>query len=187
MNLSHHPQLPVAAVESSPDEGDVQAKAALDSKNAPVVHNNAELQLHCGVTRCEERKKRFASLGSLHRHWAEVHQPLILLYACPQAATAKCRWQKPPHEILSHMVAAHPNEYLSEEKAKEACQPHGKLPQGVRKNVAYIPPEGVGCPFKIHQPHKEDNSPCLPASRKRVARDVSADSTPKKQRKTYSV
>ena len=161
-----------------------EARKALLKRNPPTQLDGKFL---CEVKPCKKKQKTFQSIGSLHRHWAEVHQPLILLYACPQAATANCRWQKRPQEIISHMVATHPNEYPSVEKAKEACQPRGKLPQGVRKNVAYIPPEGVGCPFKMRQPRKEDNSPCLPASRKRATRDISADSTPQKQRKTNQI
>ena len=171
------PRLSLQAAENKPKLKSVVVRpktVELDS-NCDEEKSQIEGNFPCEVDVCVQKNKRFSSSASLHRHWAEVHQPLIVLYACPESK--QCRWQKRPNEVEKHLQSCHKDSFSSVAAAKLACRPRSKLGQGVRKNVDYINPGSKNCPFKMRQPRVDNGAPVLPVSRKRQGDKSSTEAT----------
>ena len=164
-------------------EAEVQeAEMALIKKKK--MKANAAGKFECEVEVCKARGKLFGSVASLHRHWAVVHQPYILLYACPEAEGLNCRWQKRVNEVAVHLKSSHSGKYPTQEAALAVCKPRSRLAQGVRKNTDYVNPQQIKCPFKMRGPHKEGGAPALPVSRKRQSSSAGPAKT-KKSKEEY--
>ena len=71
------PRLPLQAAENKPKLKSVVVRPKTVELDSDCDEEKSQIDgnFPCDVDLCVHKNKRFCSSASLHRHWAEVHQP----------------------------------------------------------------------------------------------------------------